>query len=186
MRATGTRRARRAPPVQPDSADAAYAAALKRLVAQPQSRAMLARKLLRAGYTEPAVEAALDRAAGQRYLDDQAFARALVRRRSLGRGRAMIAQELRARGIDATGASEALQQLDPGTELERARALADEIVRRKPPADWRQLRTTVGGRLGRRGFSAGVITRILRELVAKEAGPAAADVVRFDTPLEPD
>lgn len=186
MRATGSQRARRAAPAQPDSADAAYAAALKRLVAQPQSRAMLARKLLRAGYTQSAVEAALERAAGRRYLDDEAFARALVRRRSLGRGRAMIAQELRARGIDAAGASEALQQLDPGTELERARALAADIVRRKPPADWQRLRASVGGRLGRRGFSAGVITRVLRELVSQEAGPAGAEMVRFDTPLEPD
>jgi regulatory protein len=148
---------------------------------------MLARKLAQAGYAEPAVAAALDRAAAERYLDDEAFARALVRRRSSGRGRAVIARELRARGIEAEKAGEALDELDPDSELDRARQLARAMIRAQPPRDREQLRATVGGRLGRRGFSAGVITRILRELAAEGArAPLEEEGLRFDTPLEPD
>ena len=180
------RRGRRAPPAEPDNVEAAYAAALKRLAAQPQSRAMLARKLLQVGYAEPAVEAALDRAAAQRYLDDQAFARALVGRRSAGRGRAMIAQELRSRGIEAAEAGRALEQLDPVSELDRARALARAIVRARPSRDRDQLRATVGGRLGRRGFSSAIIMRVLRELLAEGRSVSSRKGPPFDTPSEPD
>jgi regulatory protein len=147
---------------------------------------MLDRKLLQAGYTEKAVQAALDRAAAQRYLDDQAFASALVRRRSAGRGRAMIAGELRARGIDPGEAQEALEQLDPEIELERARVLARSILESRGPLDRDRLRATVGGRLGRRGFSTGVITRVLRELSAEPVGDSFEAGLRFDTPSEPD
>lgn len=149
---------------------------------------MLKRKLLQAGYGEAAVEAALDRAAGQRYLDDQAFARALVRRRSAGRGRALIARELHVRGIDPAQAGEALDQIDPMGELDRARALARAILRGKPqlPLEREQLRATVGGRLGRRGFSTATITRVLRELAAEGVGVSFGEGPRFDTPSEPD
>jgi regulatory protein len=152
---------------------------------------MLKRKLIQADYGEAAVEAALDRAAGQRYLDDQAFARSLVRRRSAGRGRALIARELHARGIDSAEAGEALDQIDPMGELERARTLARSILRGKPqqpqqPLGREQLRATVGGRLGRRGFSTATITRVLRELAAEGVGVSFGERRRFDTPSEPD
>jgi regulatory protein len=141
---------------------------------------MLAQKLERAGYAGEAVEAAIARAAERGYLDDQEYARSVVRRRSHGRGRAMIARELRARGIDEGAVEQALGEVDPGGEMERARVLAREIVRLKRPVDRAQLRTSVGGRLGRRGFSGGVITRVLRELSVDSLAP------EFDTPPEPD
>ncbi|HYM51691.1 MAG TPA: regulatory protein RecX [Candidatus Limnocylindrales bacterium] len=171
----GARRARRTAPADPDSVDAAYAAAVRRLAAQPQSRAMLTAKLVRAGYSVEAAEAAAARAAERGYLDDEEFARSLVRRRSQGRGQAMIARELRARGIEGGLAQAALGELDAGDELERARALAHGIVRVKPPAGWEQLRATVGARLGRRGFSSRVIARVLGELAGDLGRSGAPD-----------
>jgi regulatory protein len=144
---------------------------------------MLAHKLERAGYAPAAVEAALARATTDGYLDDDEYARALVRRRQVGRGRAMIAQELRAKGIGGGVLEQALGEADPADEAEHARVIARAILRLKPPADRAQLRATVGARLGRRGFSSGVISRVLRELAA-ELNPVRAE--RFDTPSEPD
>ena len=50
------------------------------------------------------MDAALDRAEGDGYLNDSEYAAALVRRRTRGRGYALIAQELRAKGIGEAGA----------------------------------------------------------------------------------
>ena len=52
---------RRASPTarQPESPDAAYAEAVKRLARQPQSRATLALRLARMGYADEAVRGAL-------------------------------------------------------------------------------------------------------------------------------
>jgi len=150
---------RRASPTarQPESPDAAYAEAVKRLARQPQSRATLALRLARMGYADEAVRGALDRAQSDGYLDDQEFAASLVRRRSQGRGHALIAQELRAKGIEDLDAVAALADVEP--EGERALNLGRALLARKQPANPDELRAIVGPRLSRRGFSSGLVYR---------------------------
>ncbi len=150
---------RRASPTarQPESPDAAYAEAVKRLARQPQSRATLALRLARMGYADEAVRGALDRAQADGYLDDQEFAASLVRRRSQGRGHALIAQELRAKGIEDLDAVAALADVEP--ESERALNLGRALLARKQPANPDELRAIVGPRLSRRGFSSGLVYR---------------------------
>ena len=97
---------------EPESAQAAYTEAVKRLARQPQSRSALRQRLVRLGYAEAAVDAALDRAQGDGYLNDQEYAATLVRRRSRGRGHALIAQELRAKGIEESTAGPALAAVE--------------------------------------------------------------------------
>jgi len=128
---------RRASPTarQPESPEAAYAEAVKRLARQPQSRAALALRLARLGYAEDAVRGALERAQADGYLDDREFAASVVRRRSQGRGHAMIAQEL------------------------RALSLGRALLARKRPANPEELRAIVAPRLSRRGFSSGLVYR---------------------------
>ena len=155
MRSSG----RRAAPTarQPESSEAAYTEAVKRLARQPQSRAALALRLARLGYAEQAVREALDRAAADGYLNDREFAASLVRRRSTGRGHALIAQELRAKGIEDPDAEAALDHVEP--ETERALALGRALLARKQPANPQELRVLVGPRLSRRGFSSGLVYR---------------------------
>jgi len=152
---------RRAPPTarQPESSDAAYAEAVKRLARQPQSRAALALRLARLGYAEEAVRGALERAEADGYLDDREFAASLVRRRSAGRGHALIAQELRAKGIEDWAADPALAAMAPESEAERALSLGRALLARKQPATPEELRAIVGPRLSRRGFSNGLVYR---------------------------
>ena len=166
---------------EPQSLDAAYAEAVKRLARQSQSRAMLEQRLRRLGYADTAVTGALDRAVAAGYLNDHEYAQSLVRRRAPTRGHALIARELRAKGIENWAAGPALEGVDPEAEAERAMTLARQLLEQRPPADPAQLRARVGPRLSRRGFDSRLIYRICQEL-SDEWG--AAD--RFDTPRERD
>jgi regulatory protein len=160
------RAGRRAAPVarQPDSIEAAYAEAVKRLARQPQSRAVLERRLLDLGYAGEAVDGALVRARADGYLNDREYAESLVRRRAVGRGHALIAQELRAKGIEDPDADAALGQVEPETETERAIALGRRLVAQRQLADPQALYAYVGPRLARRGFSSGLVYRVCRRL----------------------
>ena len=162
MRAGG----RRATPTatEPESADAAYNDAVKRLARQPQSRAALGQRLRRLGYSEAALGAALDRAERDGYLNDRAYAESIVRRRAGGRGHALIAQELRAKGIEAWAADPALDAVDPEAEAQQALALGRGLLKQKRLAGSEALRAYLGPRLSRRGFSSGLVYRVCRLL----------------------
>jgi len=157
---------RRTPPTarEPDSAEAAYAEAVKRLARQPQSRAALGRRLSGLGYADPAIAAALDRAEVNGYLDDRQLAASLVRRRTASRGHALIAKELRAKGIEDEVAEAAVAAVDPEAEAEQALALGRRLLQSQAPGDAEALRAYVGPRLSRRGFSIGLVYRVCRQL----------------------
>ena len=170
---------RRAPPTarEPQSAQLAYTEAIKRLARQPQSRAALRQRLLRLGYVDAAVDAALDRAERDGYLNDREYAASLVRRRTRGRGHALIAQELRAKGIDEAAAGLALAAVDADVEAEQALALGRSLLANRPPADPQALAAYIGPRLSRRGFSSGLVYRVCR-LLSDEWDASG----RFDSP----
>jgi regulatory protein len=173
-----TRAGRRAAPAarQPESVEAAYTEAVKRLARQPQSRAALERRLLGLGYTETAVGAALARAQADGYINDREYAESLVRRRATGRGHALIAQELRAKGIEGVDAEAALGQVEPETEIKQAVDLGRRLLAQRQLADAEALYAYVGPRLARRGFSSGLVYRVCR-LLADEWQAAG----RFDS-----
>jgi regulatory protein len=166
---------------EPESAQAAYTEAVKRLARQPQSRAALRQRLLRLGYGEGAVDAALDRAQADSYLNDQEYAAALVRRRSRGRGHALIAQELRAKGIEESTAGPALATVDADAEAQEALALGKSLLAHRRLADAQALTSYLGPRLSRRGFSSGLVYRVCR-LLGEEWEAAG----RFDSVAERD
>jgi regulatory protein len=150
--------------LDPDDPNAAYAEAVKRLARQPQARAALAQKLARAGFTEQAVGAALDRAQAEGYLDDRGYAESLVRRRAGTRGHGLIAQELRARGIGEPAVEPALAQLDAEAELDLALNLGRGLLRGRKLVDGQALLAYLGPRLARRGFGSGLAYKVCRRL----------------------
>jgi SOS response regulatory protein OraA/RecX len=174
---------RRATPTarEPESAQAAYTEAVKRLARQPQSRAVLRGRLLRLGYAEAAVDAALGRLERDGYLNDEEYAASLVRRRSRGRGHALIAQELRAKGVGEGAAATALAAVDGDAEAQQALTLARSLLGHRRLADAQALVAYVGPRLSRRGFGSGLVYRICR-LLSEEWEAAGA----FDSPLKRD
>jgi regulatory protein len=168
---------RRATPTarEPESAQAAYTEAVKRLARQPQSRAALRQRLLRLGYAEVAVDGALDRAREDGYLNDQEFAASLVRRRTRGRGHALIAQELRAKGIEEGAAASALAALDGDAEAEQALTLGRSLLAHRRVVDSQALVVYIAPRLSRRGFSSGLVYRVCRLLSEEWEGAGAFD-----------
>jgi regulatory protein len=108
--------------------------------------------------------AALDRAAAEGYLDDREYAEALVRRRSTSRGHALIAQELRSKGIADLLAEPALAQIDPELELARGLRLGRSLLAGRRLADGDSLLNYLAPKLARRGFSGGLVYRICRRL----------------------
>ena len=128
---------------------------------------MLEGRLRQAGYTAEAVGAALDRAEAAGYLNDREFAESLVRRRGGTRGSAMIAQELRASGIDEGTAGPALSELDPGVELDNALILGRKLLGGRRFWDGQALLAYLGPKLARRGFASGAVYRTCRRLAGE-------------------
>jgi regulatory protein len=98
------------------------------------------------------------------YVDDAAFARQWVATRAArGYGAARVRMELRSRGIAAPLVAAALAGLGGDDTLARAR----ETARRRLPALRRGRPDRVASRLHdhllRRGFSAAVVARVVRE-----------------------
>ena len=124
----------------------------------------LTRRLTRRGAPPDVAAAVVTDLIGRGHVDDAAFARHFVETRvARGYGAARIAADLRARGVAAGLVGAALAELDPGVQLERARAVA----RRRLPVLRRIAPQRAAGRLRdhllRRGFAAGVVMRVVRE-----------------------
>jgi len=124
----------------------------------------LTRRLVRRGAPPDVAAAVVTDLIGRGYVDDAAFARHFVETRApRGYGAARLAADLRARGVAPAVVSAALRTLDADAQLERARGLASRrlaALRRVAP-------DRAAGRLRdyllRRGFSAGVVVRVVRE-----------------------
>jgi regulatory protein len=127
-----------------------------RLLAQRQhSQAELRQKLARRGCEPAEVDTALRRLAELGYLDDGAYASALVARRARSRGPAAIAAELAARGVARATAAAAVAELDRDEMLRAARRLVAASAGVDP--------TRLAGRLQRRGFPADVVRAVLHD-----------------------
>lgn len=137
----------------------AFDLAVRLLGLRPHSELELRQKLRRKGCEADAVDDALARARRLGYLDDAAFARALVAHRSRTRGPAVVAAELAAKGINRGLARDALGVVDHASQVEAARRLAA----RSSHAD----RQVVAARLLRRGFT----TDVIREALDLELDP---------------
>lgn len=131
----------------------AFDLAVRLLGLRPHSELELRQKLRRKGCAADAIDGAVARAFRLGYLDDAAFARALVTQRSRTRGPAVLAAELAAKGVSRGLAREALGAVAHASQVEAARRLAA----RSSYAN----RQVVAARLLRRGFGTDVIREAL-------------------------
>ncbi len=148
----------------------AYDKAVQLLGVRPHFRRQLALKLAQRGYADGEVETALERLAGQGYVDDAAAARDFAAARlGRGEGRVRVLAELLARGCEKGAAEEAVTALAPEDDGPAAREAAAQW-RRRHDGDSRAL----ARHLQRKGFSPRAIVSALR-------GEGAGD-----EPAEPD
>jgi regulatory protein len=175
-RTGGPARERRAavedePDLDADPEGVARQICLRMLTAAPRTQAQLADALRRRGVPEDAATAVLARFAEVKLIDDAMFARAWVDSRHYSRGLASraLGAELRQRGVPPEDIEAALSDLGPDQELQTAREL---IARRLAgtagmPAPVRMRR--LAGMLARKGYSAGLAYRVVREALEQEA-----------------
>jgi regulatory protein len=160
---------------------------LRLLTIAPRTRAQLAQALHRHGVPDQAAEIVLSRFADVGLIDDAAFARAWVESRHHSRGlsRRSLSAELRRQGVDSEEICEAVDTLDPDQEVATARRLVEQKMAstRGQPPEVRVRRAA--GALARKGYPAGLVFRLIKEVLEQE-GEAAAEVLDPDLYLDPD
>jgi regulatory protein len=171
-------------PLEDDPGDpesVARAICLRALTGAPKTRKQLADLLAKRDVQEEAAVAVLDRFGEVGLIDDAAFAHAWVSSRQSGRGlaRRALRAELRAKGVDAELAAEAVALVDDDDEREAARRL----VERKLPSMRRLDRATATrrliGMLARKGYAGGLAAAVVRDALDRQ-GPLDGDDVEFE------
>lgn len=143
-------------------------AALDLLSYRIRSVAELKRRLVRKDFPPDVADACVASLAEAGLLDDTLFAESFIRDRInlRPRGRAGLARELRAKGVDAETAEAAIGEVlerEDVSELDLAREVAARFAVRAGE-DPLRARRRLYGRLARRGFSGDTARRVMEEL----------------------
>ncbi|WP_370526339.1 regulatory protein RecX [Cellulomonas sp. JH27-2] len=151
-----------------EAEEAAREIALRQLSAAPRSRAQLEQAMAKRDVEPELVARVLDRFTEVGLVDDDEYARMLVRTRHAERGlsRRGIAVELRRKGIDDATAAGALEQVDEDDEESAARVHVRRKLAGTAGLDSQVRRRRVYAALGRRGYGPELIGRLLREELA--------------------
>jgi regulatory protein len=153
-------------------AEAAFRTLLRALERRSFARVDLARRLVRKGHPRPAVEAAVERAAGLGLLDDAAFAQSYIQTRAArGRGPARLTRDLLAMGIERSLIDRGIAAEWPeGNDRSRVPlALATKRVAQLGNLPRPTKRRRVLAYLARRGFAGRDITELVTRLVNQPA-----------------
>ena len=140
-------------------------AAIRLLTARPRAVREIRDRLRRKEYDHETIERVIERLRDWRYIDDEAFARYWVENRESNRprGRRLLEQELRLKGVERETVSHAIEDAEID---ERAGAL--EIARAKLRSyrgeEEAVARRRLGGFLARRGYGYDVVKPVLDEL----------------------
>ncbi len=146
----------------------AYRAAVRILTKRAQSCQELRRKLKEYKYESDAIEWSIDRLVELRVLNDEEYARMVVRSQLSRKpaGRRLLSGKLREKGIEQSVIDLVLDEaLEERDSLADARKLAQQAARSisdRHPSEVRARRIT--GRLARRGFDFDIIRTVVNEL----------------------
>ena len=135
-------------------------AAMTYLARAEHCRAALTQKLIKKNIDRKAIEPALDYLEGVRYLDDERFAGAWLRTRSIdhAEGRIRLAAELASRGVDRNAAKKALDEFfSDHDEMEICRRAYRKVRNLKSDSD------KIKASLVQKGFTLKEIDAVLKE-----------------------
>ncbi|HWN19694.1 MAG TPA: regulatory protein RecX [Gemmatimonadales bacterium] len=148
--------------------EAAYRTVLRCLELRAYARNDLGRRLVRKGHPRPAVEAALERAAGLGLLDDASYARNYVQTRAArGRGPLRLTRDLLAMGIQRSliDGAVAAEWPDGSDRSSMPLVLATKRAAQLGALPRQTKRRRVLAYLARRGFSGREVTDIVEKVV---------------------
>ncbi|EQM31780.1 MULTISPECIES: recombination regulator RecX [Rhodococcus] len=143
-------------------------ACLRLLTDRARSCSELETKLSGRGFEPEIITKVLDRLQEIGLIDDADFANQWVHSRHTysGKGKRALAVELRLKGIDQDVASEALSQIDPEDERERAAELVRRKLKNKPVDDRDKVTRRLVSMLARKGYSAGMSYEVVKAEMA--------------------
>ncbi|MEJ7902410.1 MAG: RecX family transcriptional regulator [Thermomicrobiales bacterium] len=143
----------------------ATTAALNLLSFRPRSEGEIRRKLQQGKYPDSTIEQVLVKLRDWHYVDDAEFAQRWIENRSAHRprGSRLLAQELKAKGIQPAIMAEALEEADLD-EASDALALARQRSRQLHDLDLQVRERRLTGFLARRGYGFDVIRATLEAL----------------------
>ncbi len=149
-----------------DAIDRAVSTAMRALDQRMQTSRELQIRLKRKGFELETIDAALERLAGYGYLNDERFAELWIENRLAHRprGKRMLEQELRQKGVDRQVVEETIADMeidDLAAALELARKRFKSVDGLPPEEQKRKLT----GILARRGFDFGVIRTTLETVL---------------------
>lgn len=144
-----------------DNEEKAYLRALHFLSYRPRSITEVQERLTKAGFSENAIQNAVQRLIEAKLLGDHEFSRLWIENRTLSspRSKRALEFELRKKGVDRETIQNALSDLDDETPL--AKAAAEKYSRRLKTLPFDLFRKKLGGFLARRGFNYGIIAEIV-------------------------
>ncbi|MGC0363674.1 regulatory protein [Rhodococcus sp. 27YEA15] len=162
---------RSAPRTEGGTAAQAKEVCLRLLTDRARSRSELETKLVAQGFEAEIISGVLDRLQEIGLIDDADFAHQWVHSRHTysGKGKRALAVELRLKGIDQETASEALSQIDPDDERERAVELVRKKLRNKPIDDRDKITRRLVAMLARKGYSASMSYEVVKAEVTAAA-----------------
>ncbi|MDQ6879168.1 MAG: RecX family transcriptional regulator [Candidatus Dormibacteraeota bacterium] len=145
----------------------ATARAIGLLARRAHSQSELRQKLRQKGYEPEAIDATMARLGELGYLDDQDFARGLVRRRGSTRGPLALSAELAAKGVSPAEAGIAVAEFDAEAQLLSATNLAERLYARKTGMGYREMLDGIGVKLLRRGFPVPIVRAACRSVLER-------------------
>jgi regulatory protein len=148
-----------------DDQSKAVDSGLRLLTTRPRSEREVRDRLRRKGFPAEIIDAAIERLEGWHYLDDEAFARFWIENRETNRprGRRLLEQELRLKGVDRV----TIRQTIDESEIDEFNTALE--VGRKKLRSYERLDPALGRRrmmafLSRRGYSFAVIKPAIEQL----------------------
>lgn len=138
---------------------------LDQLTGRARTRSELAEKLRKRNVPEDIATRLLDRFEEVGLINDAAFAQDWIAQRQSGRGLAKraLALELKRKGLEDEVAASALAEIDQGAEVDAAREQVRRKLRSVRGLEPEKVTRRLVGMLARKGHSAGVAYRIVRE-----------------------
>lgn len=158
-----------------DSREVAYQRALKLLNYRIRSEAEIRKNLREHGLASQVIDEVLERLQQNGFVDDRHFAKAWIENRAeyRPRGRALLAFELRQKGVPDEVIDESLSDLD---EEGGAYQAGSKYARKLRDLERPEFRRKLYGFLSRRGFSYNIIAPVVDRIWAEcESGKPAGD-----------